>query len=194
MARTSRKFRITAGILFGVVAGMIGLSFASVPLYRKFCQLTGYGGTPKTENVARSQAVSEDEVTVQFDANVDPSLPWRFTPEQRRVRVHLGEETLVHFRAVNLSDRPLTGQATYNVVPDKAAPYFNKIQCFCFNEQTLQPKQSVSMPVLFYVDPALAQDVDARDAKTITLSYTFFLATDSSPGSAATKGSTGAGS
>ena len=153
---------------------MIGLSFASVPLYRLFCQATGYGGTPRTEGVVRPTHLGESNVTVRFDANVNPSLPWRFHPEQRAVSSRLGEETLVHYTAINLSEWPVTGTATFNVVPDKVAPYFNKLECFCFKEQTLQPGQQVSMPVVFFVDPALADDATARDATTITLSYTFY--------------------
>jgi cytochrome c oxidase assembly protein subunit 11 len=169
-----RRTRLTAAALGGLVAGMVGLSFASVPLYRMFCQATGYGGTPKTEGVVRPTAVTDSQVTVRFDANVNSGLPWRFQPEQRQVRLQLGEETLVHFTAANLSDQAITGIATFNVVPEKVAPYFNKLECFCFKEQTLQPGQQVSMPVLFFVDPALADDPTVRDATTITLSYTFY--------------------
>jgi cytochrome c oxidase assembly protein subunit 11 len=171
-----RRTRITAAALVGLVAGMVGLSFASVPLYRMFCQATGYGGTPKTEGVVRPTAVADAQVTVRFDANVNSGLPWRFQPEQRQVRLRLGEETLVHFTAANLSDQPITGTATFNVVPEKVARYFSKLECFCFTEQTLAPRQEVSMPVVFFVDPALARDATARDATTITLSYTFFRA------------------
>lgn len=174
-ARTGRaRNRAGAVALFAVVAGMTGLSFASVPLYRMFCQLTGYAGTPKTENVAASTGIAEQRVTVQFDANVNSDLPWRFKPADRAVEVHLGEETLTHYTAVNLSDQPVTGTATFNVAPDAAAKYFSKIECFCFTEQTLAPGQEVSMPVLFYVDAAMADDIDARDIRKITLSYTFY--------------------
>lgn len=176
MRYNQRNVRLTTWVLFGVAAGMVGLSFASVPLYRLFCQVTGYAGTPKTENVAPSSRVSQALVTVRFDANVNSALPWRFQPAQRQVRVHLGEETLVHYTAVNTSDRPVMGTATFNVVPEKVAPYFSKLECFCFTEQTLQPGEEISMPVLFYVDPALADDPLARDATTITLSYTFYRA------------------
>lgn len=180
-----RRTRITAAVLFGVVAGMAGLSLASSELYRMFCQATGYGGTPKTENVARPQVITDGEVTVRFDANVNSALPWRFHPEKRQVRLRLGEETLVHFTAANLADQPVTGTATFNVVPEKVAQYFSKLECFCFTEQTLAPGQEVAMPVVFFVDPALAEDSTARDATTITLSYTFFRA-DSDGGPQAT--------
>jgi cytochrome c oxidase assembly protein subunit 11 len=176
MIQRERRTRIIAVALGGVVAGMIGLSFASVPLYRMFCQATGYDGTPKTQGVVRPTAVADERVTVRFDANVNSSLPWRFRPEKREVRLRLGEETLVHFTAVNLSDQPVTGTATFNVVPEKAAAYFNKLECFCFAEQTLAPGEEVAMPVVFFVDPALAEDATARDVTTITLSYTFFRA------------------
>lgn len=174
-ARTGgTRNRAGAAVLFTVVAGMVGLSFASVPLYRMFCQVTGYAGTPKTENVAASTTIAEQKVTVQFDANVNSDLPWQFKPADRAVEVRLGEETLTHYTAVNLSDQPVTGTATFNVAPDGAAQYFSKIECFCFTEQTLAPGQEVSMPVLFYVDAAMADDVDARDIRKITLSYTFY--------------------
>jgi cytochrome c oxidase assembly protein subunit 11 len=155
---------------------MAGLSLASSELYRMFCQATGYGGTPKTENVAKPKLIADGEVTVRFDANVNSALPWRFYPEKRQVRLRLGEETLVHFTAANLADQPVTGTATFNVVPEKVAQYFSKLECFCFTEQTLAPGQEVAMPVVFFVDPALAEDSTARDATTITLSYTFFRA------------------
>ncbi|MBK8176231.1 MAG: cytochrome c oxidase assembly protein [Rhodospirillales bacterium] len=155
---------------------MLGLSFASATLYRMFCQATGYDGTPKTTDVAKPTRRGDETVVVRFDANVNPALPWRFEPAQRQVTVHTGEETLVHFNATNLSDHPITGTATFSVVPEKAAAYFDKLQCFCFSEQTLEPKQEVSMPVVFYVDPGLYEDPTTRDVKTITLSYTFFRA------------------
>jgi cytochrome c oxidase assembly protein subunit 11 len=176
MTGRERRTRVTAAALAGLVAGMVGLSFASVPLYRMFCQATGYGGTPKTEGVARPIGVGDEWVTVRFDTNVNSSLPWRFQPDKRQVRLRLGEETLAHFTAANLSDRPITGTATFNVVPEKVARYFSKLECFCFTEQTLAPGQEVSMPVVFFVDPALARDAIARDATTITLSYTFLRA------------------
>lgn len=188
-ARTGRT-RNTAGaaVLFTVVAGMVGLSFASVPLYRMFCQVTGYAGTPKTENVAASTGVAEQRVTVQFDANVNSDLPWRFKPAARAVEVRLGEETLTHYTAVNLSDQPVTGTATFNVAPDGAAQYFSKIECFCFTEQTLAPGQEVSMPVLFYVDAAMADDIDARDIRKVTLSYTFYRTGEDDKNKARTAG------
>ncbi|MGF1640633.1 MAG: cytochrome c oxidase assembly protein [Rhodospirillales bacterium] len=176
MDGTGRKRTWTAVILFGVVGGMIGLSFASVPLYRLFCQVTGFGGTPNTRAVAAPDVVSDHEVTVRFDANVNSALPWRFKPEVRQVRVRLGEEVLVHYTATNAADVPVTGTATFNVTPFKAAPYFSKMQCFCFIEQTLAPGEEVAMPVLFYVDPDMLANAEAREVKVITLSYTFYPA------------------
>lgn len=164
--------------LAGVVVAMLGLSLWSPTLYRLFCQATGFAGTPKTENVTHATRTTATEVTVRFDANVNSALPWRFLPEQHQVRAKLGEEVLIHYTAENPSDKPLTGTATFNVVPEKAAPYFSKLECFCFTEQTLAPGQSVSMPVVFYVDPGLADDPTTDDVTTITLSYTFYRADD----------------
>jgi len=182
MSGSGRRKTATAVVLFGVAGGMVGLAFASVPLYRLFCQVTGYGGTPNTENVAVPAGESDHIVTVRFDANVNSALPWRFKPGQREVRVRLGEETLIYYTAVNLSDAPITGTATFNVTPYKAAQYFSKIECFCFTEQTLAPGEEVAMPVTFYVDPELLDDVDARDVKMITLSYTFYRADEQEDG------------
>ena len=174
MDMRKRKSNITALALTGIVVAMLGISFWSPTLYRLFCQATGYEGTPKTDGVARSTQTTDQEVTVRFDANVNSALPWRFQPVQREVRLRLGQETLIQYTATNLSDKPLTGTATFNVVPDKAGPYFSKLECFCFTEQTLAPGQEVTMPVVFYVDPGLAEDPTTRDVTTITLSYTFY--------------------
>lgn len=177
--RQSRSRRFTAVALFAVVAGMTGLAFASVPLYRLFCQATGYGGTPRIAqgtDAPAGEAGENRQVTVAFDANVNPALPWRFKPEQRQLRVTLGKDTLAVFRAENRSDAPLTGTATFNITPDKAAQYFVKVQCFCFTEQHLAPHAAADLPVSFYVDPAIADDPDTKDVSTITLSYTFYRA------------------
>ena len=176
-----RRSNITAMALSGVVMAMLGLSFWSPTLYRLFCQATGFEGTLRTENVARSKGMTATEVLVRFDANVNSALPWHFQPLQREVRLRLGEETLIHYTATNLSDKPVTGMATFNVVPEKAAPYFSKLECFCFTEQTLAPGQEVSMPVVFYVDPGLAEDPTTRDVGTITLSYTFYRSDNQPP-------------
>jgi len=177
-----RKRRsITAAALCGVVGAMLAITFWSPTLYRLFCQATGFDGALKTENVPHSKGVASAQVLVRFDANVNSALPWRFQPVQREVRLRLGEETLIHYSATNLSDKPVTGTATFNVVPEKAAPYFSKLECFCFTEQTLAPGQEVSMPVVFYVDPGLAEDPTTRDVGTITLSYTFYRSDNQPP-------------
>lgn len=176
-ARSTRRVNLTAVVLFGIVAAMTGLAFASVPLYRLFCQVTGFAGTPKTGayvGTASTDGAPGLPVTVRFDANVNAQLPWRFEPVERQVVVRLGEEVLIHYRAQNLSDRPVTGTATFNVTPFKVAQYFNKMECFCFTEQTLNPGEEVSMPVLFYVDPQLFEDPNTAEVRKITLSYTFF--------------------
>ena len=175
--RGMNRRTLTAVVLFGVVAGMTGLAFASVPLYRLFCQVTGFAGTPRTGayvGTASAGAGAAGAVTVRFDANVNSQLPWRFEPVERQVMVRAGEEVLIHYRAENLADQPVTGTATFNVTPFKAAQYFNKIECFCFTEQTLKPGEDVSMPVVFYVDPQLFEDPNTAEVRKITLSYTFF--------------------
>jgi len=167
------KRRFTALALTGVVAGMGGAAFAAVPAYRLFCAVTGFGGTTQRAD-AVPLAVGERIVKIRFDANTDRALPWHFRPKQREVAVRVGEEGLAFYRAENLSDDVVMGQAGFNVTPLKAGKYFNKVQCFCFNEQVLQPGQAVDMPVTFFVDPAIAEDPDLDDVTTITLSYTFF--------------------
>ncbi len=151
----------------------------AVPLYRLFCQVTGFGGTTQRATGSAAPArVLDRMVRVRFDATVDPALPWRFRPMVPYVDVHVGEKTKVSFEAENLADRAITGRAVFNVTPFKAGPYFVKTQCFCFDEQTLKPHQRVEMPVIFYVDPEMANDRDADDVSEITLSYTFFKAPD----------------
>lgn len=173
-ARSNR--RVLTGVVLAV-SGMFALSFAAVPLYGVFCRVTGYGGTTQVSTIAPgSAAVLPRTVTVRFDSGVSKGMPWDFRPEQRSVTAHLGEQALISYHAENRSDRPVTGIAIYNVTPLKVGIYFHKIQCFCFGEQTLAPHQSVSMPVLFYVDPAMDSDPNMEDVKTITLSYTFFEA------------------
>ncbi len=160
--------------LGALVVAMVGLSFAAVPLYRIFCEATGFDGTTK-RSAGAPVAISEQTVAVRFDASVSPELPWRFFPMQKQVRVKLGEPKLIYYRAENLSNETVTGQATFNVLPLDAGQYFNKIQCFCFTQQTLKPGQGVDMAVQFYVDPAMAKNPDIKNAD-ITLSYTFFRA------------------
>jgi cytochrome c oxidase assembly protein subunit 11 len=168
---------LTVAVLVSVVVGMLGLTAAAVPLYRLFCQVTGYGGTTQRAEAAPDQRV-ERTITVRFNADVDPDLPWSFQPEQRQIEVRIGEQSLAYYRARNRSDHPVVGQAVYNVTPFKAGPYFDKIACFCFDEQVLGPGEEVDMPVSFYVDPAILNDPNTRDMHTITLSYTFFLIED----------------
>jgi cytochrome c oxidase assembly protein subunit 11 len=159
--------------LSAVVAGMLGMSFAAVPLYRVFCAVTGYGGTPQI-GPAESQGISDRTVVVRFNADVSPDMPWHFEPDQRQVTLKLGEEQVAFFSARNEAGQPVSGTAVYNVTPDKIGKYFHKTACFCFNEQTLAPNQRMQFPVSFWVDPALANDPSTADVTTITLSYTFF--------------------
>jgi cytochrome c oxidase assembly protein subunit 11 len=166
------KLLTLAGLLLAVGV-MTSLVSYSVTLYRLFCQATGALGTTQRA-AADTAAESPRMVAVSFDTNVAPGMPWRFTPVQRQVRVHLGQETLVFFRAENLSDRDIVGHATFNVTPAKIGTYFKKIQCFCFTEEKLGAHQSVEMPVDFFVDPRLDADPNAADVEDITLSYTFF--------------------
>ena len=173
MAGRERRNGATALAAAGVIAGMVALTAASVPLYRLFCQVTGFGGTTQVAEQAPDQ-VLDRTIEVRFNADVDPDLPWSFQPAERAVTVRLGEERLAFYRAVNRSDQPIVGSAVFNVTPNKAGLYFSKIECFCFTEQVLQPGEAVDMPVSFYVDPAILDDPDARDVSAITLSYTFF--------------------
>lgn len=170
--RRNRKVGLIA--LFGALA-MLGMGYAAVPLYRLFCEATGYDGTTRRATAAEAAAVklADGEVTVRFDANVERGMPWTFNPEQLRDTIRLGGRHIAFYHAVNNSDQPITGRATFNVEPEQAGRYFNKIQCFCFNEQTLKPGEEIRMPVVYYVDPKIHDDPDARDIDTITLSYTF---------------------
>ena len=162
----------TAGILSAIVIAMVGLAFASSPLYRAFCEATGFNGT--TQRADKAPGAVPGQITVRFDANTQPGLPWRFEPVQNTVSIAPGAKTQIFYRAKNLSARTWTGQAVFNVTPDNVGKYFKKIQCFCFNEQTLKPGQTVDMPVLFFVDPAIMKDPDTKDIGEITLSYTFY--------------------
>ena len=176
MARApDRRNAATVAALLGIVVVMGGLAYASVPLYRWFCQVTGYGGTTQVAAAAPA-GLHDRSVTIRFNADVNSKLPWRFQPVERSVKVRLGEEKLAFYRASNLADIPVTGTATFNVTPAKAGPYFAKLDCFCFTEQTLAAGRSVDMPVSFYVDPEMATDRNLDDVTTITLSYTFFAA------------------
>jgi cytochrome c oxidase assembly protein subunit 11 len=172
-AKPGDKNARLAWSLVAVFGSMLGLAYAASPLYEAFCKATGFAGTPRVA-VEGDRPVLKRTVDVRFDTNVDPNLSWRVEPVQRAVTVHLGEEKLVYFHATNRSQRPIVGTATYNVTPEPAGPWFNKIQCFCFTEQLLQPGQSIDMPVIFFVDPDMDKDRRYDNVRTITLSYTFF--------------------
>lgn len=161
-------------IVSSVAAGMVALSFAAVPAYRAFCQVTGWGGTTQRADAEADRVVARD-ITVRFDATVSQGLAWRFKPEQPSQTLKIGETGLAFYEAENLTGKPVTGRATFNVSPAKAGIYFKKIECFCFTEQTLQPGEKVSMPVTYFIDPALAEDKNLDEVQTITLAYTFFV-------------------
>lgn len=186
MTPTSSSPRRNArmGLIFGGLAvGMVGVAFAAVPAYRLFCQVTGYGGTPSVmAQGSDAPQVIDRVMTVAFDASINGSLPWRFVPAQRTVQVKVGEPGLAFYTATNLSDQPITGTATFNVTPLKAGRHFTKVDCFCFTEQTLQPGETVDMPVTFHIDPSIIDDRNATEVRTITLSYTFFRQDDGGEG------------
>ena len=161
-------------ILAVVVAAMVGLAYASVPLYQLFCQVTGYGGTTQISGDAAVEILPDHPVRVRFDANTNPALNWRFEAVDAPVTLNPGEEVVINYRATNLGDTASAGTSTYNVTPVKAGPHFMKIDCFCFIEQTLQPGESVLMPVRFYIDPDIASEPGTADIHEIILSYTFF--------------------
>ena len=159
--------------LAAVVAGMVGMAFAAVPLYRLFCQVTGYGGTTQTAGEA-PELVLDRVITVRFNADVARGMPWRFRPARLAIDARVGEPMLAYYRASNDTDETVSGHAVFNVTPLKAGIYFAKIDCFCFEEQVLAPGESVEMPVSFFIDPTIADDPNLNDVGTITLSYTFF--------------------
>ena len=166
------------------VLSMVGVSYAAVPLYQLFCQVTGYGGT--TQRVEQmSETILDRKIKVRFDANVAGGLPWSFKPVDREVELRIGETIQISYTAENTSDQPTFGQATFNVTPMSAGAFFNKIQCFCFTETELKPGETMDMPVVFFVDPAIVDDLDAKDVTTITLSYTFFPHASEKPVAAA---------
>jgi len=173
--RRRRRNGATALLLVSVVGAMVGLSFASVPLYRLFCQATGLGGTTQRARAAPTAEASA-VLTIRFNAETAPDLGWEFRPLESTVTVHPGEERHIFYRAVNRTAAPATGSATYNVTPAKAGIYFDKLQCFCFAEQHLSAGESADMGVVFFVDPDILTDPNTRDLRTITLSYTMFLA------------------
>lgn len=169
----NRNTRVMA--ICGLVAvSMVGAAYASVPLYDLFCRVTGYGGTTQVAQYNDESRILDRTVEIRFDASREAGFPWTFEPVQRSMTVRLGETQIAFYRATNNSDRAVTGTATYNVTPYKAAPFFSKLECFCFTEQTLQPGESIEMPVLFFVDAEMDEDDRYDDVRTITLSYTFF--------------------
>jgi cytochrome c oxidase assembly protein subunit 11 len=172
---SKRRHGLVALSLAGLVAGMVGLAFASVPLYRMFCQVTGYGGQPQRADKAPGE-VLERTIRVRFDGNVDHALPWTFAPVQQTMDVKIGETALAFFKATNQTSAPVSGTAIFNVAPELASRYFTKIECFCFKQQTLAGGQTVEMPVTFFVDPKIVEDEDTRNISEITLSYTFYRA------------------
>jgi cytochrome c oxidase assembly protein subunit 11 len=179
LARHRANLR-TAFIAALAALGMLGLGFAAVPLYRIFCQVTGFNGTTQRATQEQAQAATQAmrtqgrQLSIRFDSNVSGGIPWQFYPERKTVSVGVGGKSMAIFIAKNLSDKPVTGRAVFNVTPEQAGPYFTKIECFCFTEQTLQPGQEVRMPVLFYVDKKFLDDPDDKDVQEITLSYTFY--------------------
>ena len=171
--QTQKRKQKTLLLVMSVVFFMGALSYASVPLYKLFCQVTGYGGTTQVvENT--SDKVLDRSIIVRFDANVNPALDWKFLPTQRSLELSLGENALAFYRAENTGSTPVVGTATFNVTPDKAGIYFNKVECFCFQEHLLAPNQIIDMPVSFFIDPDMANDPNLDGVTTITLSYTFF--------------------
>jgi cytochrome c oxidase assembly protein subunit 11 len=170
-----RKNARTGLTVLIVVIVMIGAAFAFVPLYNLFCNLTGFDGRAiRAESLPAEDSILDRTVTIKFNADINHNLDWEFRPEEREITVKIGQRGVTAFFAKNLSDTPLTGTALYNVTPLKAGKYFHKVQCFCFDEQTLQPGESMDMPVLFYIDPKMNDDPGMKDVTTITLSYNFF--------------------
>jgi len=156
-----------------LVAFMLSMSFAAVPFYDWFCRVTGYGGTPLLADAGSSE-ILDKKITIRFDASLARGMAWQFKPEVREMEIRIGETGLAFYEAHNPTDKPIAGQASYNVFPYSAGGYFSKIDCFCFEEQVLQPGETVQMPVSFYVDPEIVNDVEAKYSNTITLSYTFY--------------------
>jgi cytochrome c oxidase assembly protein subunit 11 len=173
-AKNQRTFVYASSI----IAGVLGLAYAAVPLYKVFCQATGFGGEVKRADIEKFEKMTPSTtgrlLKITFNADTSDTMPWSFKPSQRYVEVHPGETALAFFRAKNNTDKPVTGVATYNVTPMRAGVYFNKIQCFCFEEQRLKPREEVDMPVFFYVDPEMEDDPHMDGVRTLTLSYTFF--------------------
>jgi cytochrome c oxidase assembly protein subunit 11 len=179
--RTLTRDAVVASICGLVVVLMVGASYAAVPFYNWFCRTTGFNGTTQVATSAPSGAPLERKITVRFDANVAPGLPWKFEPEQNQIEVRIGEVVTVFYTVTNQAARTTMAQAAYNVAPLTVGAYFQKLNCFCFTEQTMGPGEKREMPVVFYVDPALAKDSENDGLNTITLSYTFYPVRDAAP-------------
>jgi cytochrome c oxidase assembly protein subunit 11 len=171
--RLNRRNLLGGVSIAAVILLMLGLSFAAVPLYRLFCSVTGYGGTPNI-GLAAAPGATNETIRVRFNADTNPALPWKFTPDQSDITLKLGEEQVAFYHATNEARQAVTGMALYNVTPEKVGKYFHKTACFCFNKQTLEGGQTQEFPVSFWVDPAIRDDPNTSDVRTITLSYTFF--------------------
>jgi cytochrome c oxidase assembly protein subunit 11 len=170
-----KKIKFTAFLVVSIIIGMISLSYAAVPLYDLFCRTTGFGGTPVAKkDIINNKSINSIDIKMQFNSDVAGGLEWKFLPVERQKIVKTGNNTLVFYKAKNLSNNKITGVATFNVTPLKIGKYFSKIDCFCFEEQTLESGEEVEMPVSFYIDPEIANDPNTKEVKTITLSYTFF--------------------
>ena len=180
MADLAKRKKITVAALLGMLGIMIGLTAFAVPLYNYFCRVTGYGGTTQIAALAPEEAINRT-ITVRFNADTGRNLPWRFEPAQRAVTISVGETAMISYFAENLSDETIVGSAVFNVTPFKVGPYFSKIACFCFDEQTLAPVERVEMPVTFFIDPSIMDNVNLDDVKSITLSYAFFKRSTTSP-------------
>ena len=181
MTAVAAKNNRMAGIVVAVVVGMVGLAYASVPLYELFCRVTGYGGTTQRAELFDAHAIDRD-MRVRFAANVHRDMPWEFKPQQISQKLKVGEQGLAYFEAHNPTNQTIVGTATYNVTPHKAGTYFAKIECFCFTEQVLKPGESVVMPVVYFIDPLIEEDRNLNEVTEVTLSYTFFVMDDEEAG------------
>lgn len=180
----NRTNAVIAGACVAFFAGMVGMAYAAVPFYKLFCQVTGYGGTTQRAEQQYAGKVLDRDITIRFDANTS-GVPWEFEPVARSVTVKIGATARVYYKAVNKFPTATTGRATFNVTPDLAGAYFNKVECFCFTNQTLKPGETVDMPIVFYVDPDIVNVPELKDIKTITLSYTMFPVEENKPVAAA---------
>ncbi|HMM64438.1 MAG: cytochrome c oxidase assembly protein [Mesorhizobium sp.] len=176
--------RVIAGVCLAFFFGMVGMAYAAVPLYSLFCQVTGYGGTTRRAPQQYADRVLDRDITIRFDANTT-GVPWDFRPAQRSMTIKIGETAQAHYTATNKLATATSGHASFNVVPELAGAYFNKVECFCFTDQTLKPGETADMPVVFYVDPDIVDAPELKDIRTITLSYTMFPSEGSKPVAAA---------